>query len=217
MKRIDLAGKRFERLTVVRRAPLYIDNQGHPRIRYICRCDCGNEVIVFGRNLRKGNTKSCGCLHKDGLRKRATTHGHARPGQRTRTYTTWQGILQRCTNPNYHKYPTYGGRGIRVCDQWQGEHGYENFLRDMGEAPEGMSIERENNNGNYEPGNCRWATRAEQARNQRSNIRIEFRGRSMILVDWANEIGITYGALKYRLKNWPIEKALTHPAREARP
>lgn len=153
---IDLTGERFGMLVVEHR-----DGSVRGEARWRCRCDCGTTSLVRGNVLRSGRTRSCGCATPVAVGAMFRVHGlSGRP-----EYRSWAHMTRRCTNPQDDSYPNYGGRGIRVCDRWLCS--FEAFLADMGERPVGTSLDRINVNGNYEPGNCRWATTKTQARNTR--------------------------------------------------
>lgn len=160
-KAVDQVGKKFGYWSVIERAGA--NNKG--AATWLCECTCGTRKVVSAENLTRGKSKSCGCmkytLQSNALRK----HGHTRfDGYTTGTYRSWHAARQRCENPNHKQYDDYGGRGIRFCERWRD---FRNFLSDMGERPEGRTLDRIKVNGDYEPGNCRWATRKEQSLNKR--------------------------------------------------
>jgi len=157
MKKIDLTGQKFGRLTVVKEAV----QAKKLEILWECRCKCGNISTVSRRNLRAGHTKSCGCLNVDKIKERSTTHGMAH----TTTFNTWTHMIQRCNNPNCKDYVNYGGRGIKVCYEW--EQSFANFYKDMGLKPKGLTIERKNNELGYFKENCYWADYFNQSHNRR--------------------------------------------------
>lgn len=166
---------------------------------WLCRCKCGKQIIRARRQLLSGKTVSCGCFF---ARKRG--------GKRdSPCYQTWRSMLQRCRDKNSRSWPHYGGRGIKVCDAWKD---FRVFERDMGPRPPGMSIDRIDNDGNYEPGNCRWATISEQTRNYRRNVQLTCHGRTQCVTDWAEELGIDAHLIYGRLEDgWPAEAALRLP------
>lgn len=195
----DVTGKRFGKLMALR-----FDRQEGRLSYWLCSCDCGNQVTVRTYSLLCGRTRSCGCLGAEVARNRLTTHGESK---KSKEYEIWRAMRRRCGNPNAKNYRNYGGRGISVCERWDS---YECFLADMGRCPEGFSIERKNNDGNYEPSNCIWADPFTQTRNKRVNRIIEFQGVKLILKDWSKKIGISPQTIGHRLKaGWSIEKALT--------
>lgn len=160
-RKIVLSGKRFGRLVVIKQ-----DEGKHHKPHWLCRCDCGVEIIVSGSHLRGGITQSCGCLRSEVLIERSTKHG----GYGTPEYNSWCAMIQRCTNPKKIDYENYGGRGITICERWRDN--FEYFLSDMGYRPgPEYSIDRIDVNGNYEPLNCRWATAKEQRANQRPRVK----------------------------------------------
>lgn len=157
---LDIAGHKFGKLTVLYR----IENSSDRKSRWVCKCECGKESIVQGKSLRRGNTKSCGCLLVEIRGKATITHGLRRRPE----YKTWCNMKQRCYNEKRKDYQYYGGRGIKICDRWLDS--FENFYTDMGPRPSiDLSIDRLDVDGNYEPENCKWATCAEQLRNRRCN------------------------------------------------
>lgn len=201
--RLDLTGQRFGKLVVVGR-DMSPSKTKQKRVRWACQCDCGNTTSVSSDNLKSGNTISCGCA------KFTAKLIHGMTG--TPTYSAWDAMIQRCTNPNSLKYSDYGGRGITVCDRWLV---FSNFLEDMGVKPDGLELERMDNNNGYFPGNCKWATRVEQARNTRSNRLLTMGEETLCLAEWSDRTGINHNTIIERLKRgWSVEKALTTPPKE---
>lgn len=206
----DISGKRFGRLTAIE-----ISHKANRRMIWECKCDCGNTVYAPTCNLSSGNTQSCGCLNKELVAARSTSHGMSY----TREYKTWLGMKKRCFYKNSTNYADYGGRGITVCKRWMS---FENFHADMGDKPKGMTLDRVDTDGDYEPSNCRWATLEEQGNNQRGTKRFAFNGKNLTISEWGREVGINKHTLRYRLKHlmWDIERAVTtvpikrkHPAK----
>jgi len=204
MKLLSLVGKKFGRLLVIDRA----ENTPQGQARWLCLCDCGNKHIAKSIVLRRGISKSCGCLNLESLSKRQRIHGHTINGT-SPTFHSWAGMMARCSNPLHKAFHLYGGRGILVCERW---HTFSNFLEDMGVKPEGLSLDRIDNSLSYSPENCRWATPSQQARNKRNNRMLTLNGETKCLQEWAEIVGITQSSLACRLKTgWSIEDALTIP------
>lgn len=197
MSLIDLRGKCFGRLVVKSRAADQpVGTQGRVKPTWNCECDCGAQTVVHGEHLRSGHTTSCGCFKAERIRESRTTHGDCSEGKISREWSTWANMKNRCYNSSEPAYKNYGGRGIRICDRWLGS--FENFLADMGRAPLGTTIERNNVNRGYEPSNCRWATPLEQARNKRNTIWVVYKGERIVLKEVASREGLKYLSL-YRL------------------
>ena len=205
-KLIDLTGKRFGRLTVLSRA----ENSKDDKAKWLCRCDCGNTCIVYGISLRRGHTHSCGCLRGDRNKERST-HGMSK----TRLYGVWNNMKRRCCDPTTKSFKDYGGKGIKVCDEWLEPEPFFDWAKASGYA-EGLTIERIDVNGNYEPSNCKWITKAEQAWNKTNSFMVEIDGESKCLHQWCDEMGISYHTVYARMKRlgWDAKKALTTPPRK---
>lgn len=205
----NIAGQVFGRFSVIKKSSKR-GNSG--QFYWVCKCSCGRIKDVATGALCGGTTRSCGCLHSEIARslKNNLRHGHSVGGKQSKTHRCWTGILSRCLNPNRKKWASYGGRGIKVCKRWLV---FENFLADMGESPEGLTIERINNDGDYEPGNCRWATNFEQSHNKQNNRIITFNGKTLCLQEWARVVGIKRETIARRLNaGWSVERALrTNP------
>lgn len=200
-KIIDLSGKKFNRLTVVKESH---KKNGH--IYWVCRCDCGNEKAIKGYDINSGHTKSCGCFRKAASGNRRRTHGKTG----TPEHRTWMSMHSRCYNKKTPNYKNYGGRDISVSSRWKV---FENFLKDMGEKPfREASLDRINNSGNYSLENCRWASRTDQANNRRSNRLIAFRNKTMNITQWAKELNVKPFVLYARLKlGWSDIDTLLKP------
>lgn len=202
-------GKKYGRLTVI----MYDTTVNHVR-KYLCQCDCGTIKSIGISKLRSGWTKSCGCLQKETVSKRAFVHGDARDHQWNRIYTIWHSMIQRCENPHLKCYKNYGGRGITVCEIW---HNYERF-KDWAihnGYTKNLSLDRIKVDGNYCPHNCRWADSKTQARNTRRNRLLTFGGKTQCVSAWCEELKITESCLRKRLRlGWSVEKALLTPVKK---
>lgn len=202
-KFIDLTGQRFGRLTVIERA----ENATNGRVQWKCVCDCGNQVVCRAYNLQNGHTRSCGCLHEEGSR---TTHGM----KRTRLYRIWEGMKTRCNNPGSQRYEDYGGRGVKVCPEWESFEAFRDWAMESG-YQDHLTIDRQNNDGDYSPENCRWATMEVQQSNKRNNFLLTHNGKTLTVSQWAAETGIERRTITKRKKlGWSDDEALTVPVRK---
>lgn len=198
----EIIGVKYGRLTIIQdlgtRKPKYK--------RYVlAQCTCGiKREFMLGR-LRTGHTKSCGCWNIEMMVQRATRHGLVKHP----LYSVWLGLKKRCYSDKEKSYPDYGGRGITVCDEWLNDFtAFYEWALENGYA-KGLEIDRRNNSGNYEPGNCRFVPRIINAGNRRSNRLITFNGQTLIMADWAKELGMRYDKIRYRMNaKWPIDKVL---------
>lgn len=204
MRAYDLTGQTFGKLRVLSR--VVVDR----RTKWLCVCDCKATRLVDAGNLVSGNTRSCGCGHREMMLRRnkaMTKHGLTGSPE----YQTWLHIKQRCYDPNAAGYDRYGGRGIVVCDRWKDDPAA--FIQDMGPRPGAeYSVDRINNDGPYSPENCRWATRIQQARNTRRTTMLTYKGETKPLNDWAEMHGLAVMTVRSRLSaGWDVERALTTP------
>lgn len=193
----NMIGRHFGRWTVVG----FWDVFGGEK-RWICQCDCGERVGIYENLLLSAKIESCICskYHKPIKRTKITPR---------KVYAVWHNMIRRCENPKARNYKNYGGRGIKVCKRWRN---LKNFYEDMGECPEGMSIDRIDNDGDYSPANCRWATKKEQSNNTRRNHNIEYAGITMTLAQWSEELGISRAALESRFRSgWSVERTFSEP------
>lgn len=208
-KRLE-EGARFGRLTVTGDLGIRLAKSGKYRKHYYsCVCDCGTTVETQRGQLLRGIVRSCGCLFKEQLLARNTTHGRSS----TKLFKVWQGVISRCEIQTASNYPNYGGRGISVCPRWR--KSFEAFLTDMGDRPTPKhTLERVNTNGNYEPSNCRWATRLEQSLTSRRTVTLTLGGVSAPQSYWARASEVPHATLARRLKaGWSLDRALSEKTR----
>lgn len=210
---IDLTGQKYGYLLAIKRVGTSKD--GRPL--WLFNCKCGNKPIINSKDVRSGHSKSCGCLAKELLTKRNLKHGQAFRHKASPEYRSWLGMRTRILDPTYHYYEHYKKRGIKICERWLNtEDGFSNFLKDMGKRPIGTSLDRENNEGNYEPGNCRWATHKQQMNNTSFNKLITFNGETLNQTQWAEKLKLPNSniILKRLKRGWSLEKTLTTPLKK---
>lgn len=205
----DITGQTFGRLTVVSRA----ENNKRGKAMWTCQCSCGQEVTVLGRDLRSGHTKSCGCYKMEKIMAKTETHAMSH----TDIYFIWSSMKQRCGNSKHPEFENYGGRGIEVCQEWRDN--FEPFLEWAlsNGYQKGLNLGRKNINGNYEPSNCTFVTNQELVRNRTVSRYITYNGKTQTLLEWANETGLRYGTLLWRIRTgWPVDCALFEPVHRKR-
>lgn len=200
---LDLAHQRFGLLTALRPT----DERVQSSVVWECSCECGGSRKVATPYLTSGAVTNCGCLRGEAF----VTHGDTRKHQWSSEYGIWSGMVSRCHNPKHRRFSDYGGRGIKVCERWRSS--YENFLADMGRKPSPKhTIDRRDNDGNYEPGNCRWATRVEQGRNRSNNHMLTWRGETLCIAEWAERTGLPPRRIASRIsRGWSTDRALGTP------
>lgn len=205
----DSIYSRFGKLLII--GYRVVINSSNRRIIYSnCKCDCGAEKWIIARNVKSGKTKSCGCMSIE----KATRHGASSGGKRTPEYRSWSKMKERCLDKNHKFYSKYGGRGIKVCKRWMK---FKNFFKDMGNRPNEFTLERRNNDGNYTPKNCRWATRKDQANNRSNSRMLEYRGKTKTLAEWAVELKFSRSMVHRRIKRgMSVADAFTKPSGQSK-
>lgn len=206
---IDLTGQQFGRLTV-------LEHKGRDENRnqfWLCKCECGNEKIIRSANLKSGNTKSCGCLNNEMLPKRSKSnikHGMCN----TRIYNIWSGLKSRCNYKGNDSYQSYGARGIKVCKEWEKDFISFYDWAMQNDYNDNLSLDRIDNNGDYEPGNCRWATEIEQKNNTSYNTVLDYRGEKLTMAEIARKYNVNYDMFIRRIqRGWDIERAINEPSK----
>ena len=210
MKQLNLTGERFGKLVAIKT----IGKNKNGAYLWQCKCDCGNEIIANVGNLKNGHTKSCGCLRVDRCKTNFTKHGL----EHTRLYGIWSDMRLRCYDEKNIAYHRYGGRGITICDEWKNDvKAFYDWATANG-YKDSLTIDRIDNDGNYCPENCRWATVKEQASNRRSNILVTHNGKTQTMKKWANEVGTPYKVVWARMQKlgWSAERALTEPVKKGK-
>lgn len=205
----NLINRRFGSFVVMSRGEDIVNKNGSHSTAWVCQCDCGNIKTVVATSLLSGATKSCGCL---ALQTR-TTHGKSK----TRLYNTWTNIKQRCYNPNNNHYKNYGGRGIKMCDEWRYDYDTFEYWAYQNGYNDSLTIDRICNDGDYTPENCRWVTKVIQDNNKRTNVVIEYNGESHTIMEWSRILDIPYSTLQSRHKlGWSTKQIIETPKHKHR-
>jgi len=214
MRLRDRTGDVVGRLYVLGQGPSITQTNGRKRVQWLCVCECGNETLVEAGNLNSGHTTSCGCLVQDTCARIGSKSEHGKVG--TREWSAWQGAKNRVINSNQPSWDRYGGRGISMFAGWL--NNFQAFYDYMGPCPEGMTLDRIDNDGDYAPGNVRWATKLEQARNKSNSTFVEFEGERQHLAVFAERLGLPYRLVSERVKRqgWSVYDALTKPLRKGK-
>lgn len=199
MKKLDITGEKYNRLTAIK----FVGNNKWGQRDWLFQCDCGKKHIASLIVVRRGSCKSCGCFYKETRGKYHKTHGESN----SPSYRAWIGMRARCLNKNNPRYSDYGGRGITICKRW---NSFENFYKDMGDRPNGKTLDRRDNSMGYSPDNCRWATKLEQNNNKRDTISIKYNGETLSLSSWARRLGLKRQTLynRYCLLGWDEKRSI---------
>lgn len=200
--RKDLVGQRFGRWAVTA-----YGGPGTSGATWVCVCECGTARRVNANALLAGWSQSCGCLARE-INSRRVTHGHATGGKHSPTFVVWHSMRARCGNPKHPSFHNYGGRGIKVCERWES---FEAFLEDMGERPKGMTLDREDNDGDYCPQNCRWVSMKDNSNNRRNNRLLTLHGKTHTVAQWAALTGIKEGTIRARLHRGATDEEALRP------
>lgn len=205
MLKNDITGNRYGKLVV----KMYLGRKHHSSY-WRCLCDCGKEVDCYYGNLVRGTTTSCGCMRSEYAKMSRNCHGEST----SRLYKEWSSMRNRCFNKNSRNYRLYGGRGIKVCDEWSAFWPFRNWAYSNGYA-DNLSIDRIDPNGDYSPSNCRWIPMEKQAGNKRTNVFIEYNGEKKTIAEWSRVLGISRAMLQYRVKaGWTPEQCIETPKNE---
>lgn len=197
----DLTGQRFERLVAIR----FVETRSE-KSYWLWRCDCGIEKVIYNQSVKLGRSRSCGCLCRERTSAAKTIHGAWRNGKETGAHLSWRNMIDRCYRPKNPRFDIYGGRGIEVCPAW---HDFRAFLKDMGERPLGLTLERLNTNNDYSPSNCKWSTQKDQQNNRCNNHRLIIDGVSKTVAQWAEVSPISVTTIYARLyAGWSAKRSV---------